>query len=351
MSEYSIKFCPSCGARAESGDLFCAKCGKPLRRDAASTPNTRQTPPRSHPAPGEKTAPPRQKGNVVSRLFLLIVVALLVWALLPNGGLGAKYYTDFESAGKHVLPQLLKRQEIVTVSYRTDNYNRILGSTKLCENIMREALRYNGKAAEGERLALSCKMVEVEEHSQKQKDGTYKLNLKIRMKYFLDKQQEKALADEADRILSRLHLDGKSDYEKVRAIYNYICSNVVYDDYHVNDESYLPQYTAYAAAVDHTAVCSGVADLFYYLANSAGVETHIKTNSNHAWNFVKLDGKYYYLDATWDLGVDEPQYRFFLKGTDDFNHWGGVLISLYGSTNLLTNSDEGYNFSRTAYVP
>ena len=351
MSEYDVKFCPNCGAPAGSGDLFCTACGKPLRKSAASAPSppSAQTP---RPVQAARKVTPNQKEKKTPWLLLLIIAGLLIWAIWPKGGSSVgRCYTDYEAAGKHVLPQVLERKEIVYVSFQTDEYNPILGSTKICEKIMREALKYNGKAAEGERLALSCRMVEVEEHYAKQQDGSYKLNLQIYMEYCLDREQEKALAAEVDDILSGLHLSGKSDYEKVRAIYNYICSNVRYDDDHVDDESYLLQYTAYAAAVDHTAVCSGIADLFYYLANEAGVETHIKTNSNHAWNFVKLDGRYYYLDATWDLGLDESQYRYFLKGTDDFLHLGGALITLFGSSNLLTDTDAGYNISRTAYVP
>ena len=44
---------------------------------------------------------------------------------------------------------------------------------------------------------------------------------------------------------------------------------------------------------------------------------------NHAWNYVKVDDKWYAIDVTWDDPVsktgwvsEESRYRYFLKGSD-----------------------------------
>ena len=55
-------------------------------------------------------------------------------------------------------------------------------------------------------------------------------------------------------------------YDKVKAIYDWLCTNVVYDHRNLNDHAYMLKHTAYAAAINHTAVCQGYAVLFYRLA-------------------------------------------------------------------------------------
>ena len=126
-------------------------------------------------------------------------------------------------------------------------------------------------------------------------------------------------------ILPQLALDGKTAYQKVQAIYGWITKNVSYDHDNLHDNSYLLKYTAYAAAINRTAVCQGYANLFYRLANDAGLDCRIITGvanggsgaEAHAWNIVRMeDGKYYCVDATWDAG--RSSYRYFLKGLDAF---------------------------------
>ena len=141
--------------------------------------------------------------------------------------------------------------------------------------------------------------------------------------------QEAALTNYIrNTILPQLSLGGKTTYQKVQAIYNWITANVKYDYSHMNDPTYWPQYTAYAAAVQKKAVCQGYANLFYRLANDAGVDCRIITGkaynddgtADHAWNIVRMgDDKYYCLDATWDAGLEPENYEYFLKGLTSFS--------------------------------
>ena len=147
--------------------------------------------------------------------------------------------------------------------------------------------------------------------------------------WFTTNAQEKALTNYIQNtILPQLSLGGKTTYQKVQAIYNWITANVKYDYSHMNDPTYWPQYTAYAAAVQKKAVCQGYANLFYRLANDAGVDCRIITGkaynddgtADHAWNIVRMeDEKYYCLDATWDAGLKPENYEYFLKGLTSFS--------------------------------
>ena len=158
---------------------------------------------------------------------------------------------------------------------------------------------------------------------------TFQRHPKTSAIWFTTAAQEAALTNYIrNTILPQLSLGGKTTYQKVQAIYNWITANVKYDYSHLNDPAYRLQYTAYAAAVQKKAVCQGYANLFYRLANDAGVDCRIITGKayngtqteDHAWNIVRMaDGKYYCLDATWDAGLKPENYEYFLKGLTSFS--------------------------------
>ena len=62
--------------------------------------------------------------------------------------------------------------------------------------------------------------------------------------------------------------------------------------------------------------CVAYASLFSMIANKVGIVSKVVGSNTHAWNIVKLNGKWYHLDACWD---DDPQYpnkQFFLVSPD-----------------------------------
>ena len=101
--------------------------------------------------------------------------------------------------------------------------------------------------------------------------------------YYTTEAQEKTVDAELPAVLDSLDLPGRDDYGKIRAIYDWLCQNVVYDDEHRNITSYKLQYTAYAALHDRTAVCQGYAVLFYRMLLTAGVDARIITGQGGRW--------------------------------------------------------------------
>lgn len=116
--------------------------------------------------------------------------------------------------------------------------------------------------------------------------------------------------EKLDSVIKSLNLDGKSDYDKFKAITYWIVSHVKYDNYYaVKDNSSMTPGTKYphdmtGAVLDGYAVCDGYAGLFYYMANAVGLSALYEdgiANDNrdgHAWNLVQIDGTYYYVDPT-----------------------------------------------------
>lgn len=75
------------------------------------------------------------------------------------------------------------------------------------------------------------------------------------------------------------------------------------------------KFNAGGAIIDNQAVCQGYAMAFTYLCQAAGIECITvkgETESgSHAWNMVKIDGKWYHLDVCWD-DTELYDYDFFV---------------------------------------
>ncbi|MBE5844989.1 MAG: hypothetical protein E7302_12610 [Butyrivibrio sp.] len=87
-----------------------------------------------------------------------------------------------------------------------------------------------------------------------------------------------------------------SPEEKLFYLHDYI---VTHTRYKVN---YKNSANAYGCMVEHEAQCAGYALAFCDIANRMGIETQyiVGMAMNHAWNAVKLNGKWYYIDCTFD---------------------------------------------------
>ena len=159
-------------------------------------------------------------------------------------------------------------------------------------------------------------------------NGSHYLIYTYTMTYYTTLDQESVFVAKVDSIFSELGINSLgSDYEKIKTIYQYICSHVTYDYTNLNDSSYKLKYTAYAALINGTAVCQGYALAFYYMCLKAGIDARfISGDANggrHGWNIVQLNGLYYDADSTWDahFGSVVESYKYFLKCNADFpNH-------------------------------
>lgn len=89
-----------------------------------------------------------------------------------------------------------------------------------------------------------------------------------------------------------------TEMQKAIILHDYLAIQVEYDTTGSNTN----RFSAFGALRDGKAVCQGYALAYKYLLNKAGIECHIVTSEtlNHAWNIVKLNGKYYHVDVTWD---------------------------------------------------
>ena len=185
-------------------------------------------------------------------------------------------------------------------------------------NIWDEALRHTGNPKEGDYLLGQLSSYGFSAYYNEIGEEAY-FTYVFKPGYFTTAQQEQEMDAAIDALLVELNLDDATDYEKIRGIYDWICSNVTYDYENLHDKNYYLKHSAYAAMINGTAVCQGYAVLFYRLALELGVDCRYITGTGnggaHAWNIVKLGSLYYNLDATWDQALHEKgqDYAYFLR--------------------------------------
>ena len=94
-------------------------------------------------------------------------------------------------------------------------------------------------------------------------------------------------------------LDADADeYQKILYVYEKIVDEVDYD------ESAPDNQNIYSIFVNRQSVCAGYSKATQYLLEQLGVFCTYVTGKtteggNHAWNLVKCNGDYYYVDTTW----------------------------------------------------
>lgn len=219
-------------------------------------------------------------------------------------------YVSEAEAAVQLREGMRNRQGTIQVSIFTtqSDFNTV------CNNLVDTALIHTGKPTEGDYLERQYGGAGFSAAHLTDGAGGHYYKITGQFTYYTTLAQEEQMGMRVSELLYELDLWDKSDYQKAKGIYDYICKNVRYDYDHVNDDTYYLQYTAYAALMNGVAVCQGYATLLYRLALELGLDSRyirgFASGGNHGWNILRVDGKYYNADATWDAG--ESYYSYFL---------------------------------------
>ena len=129
----------------------------------------------------------------------------------------------------------------------------------------------------------------------------------VKVTYLTTKEQEEYINKELTTIVNSIITNNMSDYDKIKTINKYIVDRYEYDDSLLSNN-------VYSALTTGKTICQGYAMTAYKMLNLAGIENKIIIGDldgvAHGWNLVKLDGKWYHLDAT---NNDVTNNKYFLK--------------------------------------
>ena len=238
----------------------------------------------------------------------------------------------------------------IPVEIKSDHTIEEIENGKCDKDIRNEIYKDTGKPNEGHTMSAFTVgggnlLAENCSDGIKYSDGGYKGYYSGNGGYGDRRDRYQKATKKLDEVIKSLNLDGKSDYDKFKAVTIWIVSNVRYDE--DNETKY--QHDLTGVVLDGLAVCDGYAGTFYYMANAVGLNALFEdgiTNSNrirHAWNLVQIDGTYYYVDPTNAYFKEDGEPgRELLLGQK-------YLFSLYTPDNT-TIEDTYKNISQDDYL-
>ena len=270
----------------------------------------------------------------------------------PNGG-----SSSAKEAYKHAINRLIsvpygltyeyyQSKEVTFIMHSNDTFNS-LATTQERIDITNTVFKESSRSSDfdGFYIERCSKTQEIR--------SIYELeNLNVGIKPIISDNKTLTLYNKAKEILREYVDDSFSVYEKLKAIYDYIASNVTYDDALLlidgNLQSDYQSFTSYSALINGIAVCDGFASAFKLLCTIEGIECIEVVGSakggGHAWNKVKINDVWYGVDSTWSRsnfnGVPYVYHAYFLIDET-------VLMNYAGANHYeqaTRNADDSYSY-------
>lgn len=193
-----------------------------------------------------------------------------------------------------------------------------------------------------------------------------KLTLQYYLKpsYWVESDKEKIIS------LANEITDGiEDDYEKVRAIHDWVCNNIYYDYDALYGYSNLDSISALETLESRRSVCQGYADLTAALLRASGFPTKVVSGfalglsvdsgwddkiissgeSNHAWNEVYVSDRWVILDTTWNSNNKYSNKKFSENtGLSNYKYFD-ISIEWFSSDHLIVSDDSDADEYASSY--
>ena len=127
------------------------------------------------------------------------------------------------------------------------------------------------------------------------------------------KAKQEEIKQAIPRIIDEIITEGMSELDKELAINKYLCDTAEYDmdalanaeknEFAYVDDEFLDSFNPYGILINKIGVCASYSASFKLLADAAGIDCIVVTGYlegtlPHAWNKVKVDGKWHIVDST-----------------------------------------------------
>lgn len=213
---------------------------------------------------------------------------------------------------------------------REDKIANAIKSLKTSINVSGMGItRNNVESVFANTLALHPEIVYIAKSSYSYSRYTGEVNT-LMISYIPNAESVKnTLAAAVRKVNKEVNIKNMKPAEIVLAYHEYLTSTVEYDDsgYTAYSTVYgrAHKFDMYGTLVDKKAVCQGYAETMNYFLRKAGIPCGLATSVyiNHAWNVVRINGKWYNVDATWDDPVEDlpgrSMHEYFLISTNTLN--------------------------------
>lgn len=174
---------------------------------------------------------------------------------------------------------------------------------------------------------------------------------KVVWNYFADKTEFESILQDFYNVMKTYLSDiNPTDSEAMRAMilyyalideldYNY---DLVGENYEkLSEEEANMKSSPYYVLAEKSGICTNIAQAYMFLCTQAditcGTVLHTGGSGMHMWNIVRLDGRYYYCDPTWDA---DTSLKYFGITAADRADWAGAYSSDEGTMLFVTIPDK-----------
>lgn len=193
--------------------------------------------------------------------------------------------------------------------------------------------------------------------------GTDKYIYSVEMRYLLNAGQFKSCCAQMETNIAYLMRDldtnALSDMQKALLLHDRVAIWCQY--YTVSGKTEMfkdARHTIAGVFLDQSASCTGYSRAYKFMLDRLGIDSYITTSPslNHSWNIVKIGGKYYHVDITWDDKTPDMYGKVYhenflrsTKGIKSTEH----NVADFDTTPTSTTYDNYYwvdSFSEFQYV-
>lgn len=136
----------------------------------------------------------------------------------------------------------------------------------------------------------------------------YLYTFDVAIVYYDSASQEAEVDKKVSSLVKKIRKENKSDYNILKEVHDYILNATTYADAALeNPYNHTYAFSPYGALVKGQCVCQGYALAFYRICKELGYNVRFVSSDPHqgchAWNLIEIDGKFYFVDCTWDDNV------------------------------------------------
>ena len=152
----------------------------------------------------------------------------------------------------------------------------------------------------------------------------------LEISYLYSASEIEKINKKVDEIIKNEITSDMEDYDKIKAIHDYLINNSKYDIERNNGKgSVYNSYKAYGPLFEGYATCNGYTDAMAIFLNRFGIKNYKiattpanENSTGHIWNAVYINNRWLHLDVTWDdpvadSGKDYLLHKYFLVTNDE----------------------------------